>query len=259
MAAECHSQKPFAFFSTRLFCGLKPISVKLHPSIRKLLDSTGKLSDAVLLKLWRNRTKELCKPCWELKYCPYGPLVEDFPLIPPTLAETENHNEYLRECLKTGFVGDGRKIDRQRRRFFEEQLRSFRKADYPDKVPQIIEDASCRVFGHLCPVFFAAEPLTETKDRRRNSRNTPREVMLKVVRRDGQICQLCFEPVRDNEVEFDHIIPFAKGGPSTADNLRLLCYDCNRKKRDSLSEILSENPIEHLFDIRKSARKKKRK
>jgi hypothetical protein len=21
----------------------------------------------------------VCKPCWELKYCPYGPLVEFFP------------------------------------------------------------------------------------------------------------------------------------------------------------------------------------
>ena len=24
----------------------------------------------------------VCKPCWELKYCPYGPLVEFFPLSP---------------------------------------------------------------------------------------------------------------------------------------------------------------------------------
>lgn len=29
---------------------------------------------------WKRRTKHICKPCWELKYCPYGPLVEDFPL-----------------------------------------------------------------------------------------------------------------------------------------------------------------------------------
>jgi hypothetical protein len=29
---------------------------------------------------WKNRVKAVCKPCWELKYCPYGPLVEDFPL-----------------------------------------------------------------------------------------------------------------------------------------------------------------------------------
>jgi hypothetical protein len=32
------------------------------------------------VKEWKERTKHICKPCWELKYCPYGPLVEDFPL-----------------------------------------------------------------------------------------------------------------------------------------------------------------------------------
>jgi 5-methylcytosine-specific restriction endonuclease McrA len=63
--------------------------------------------------------------------------------------------------------------------------------------------------------------------------------MLKVVRRDGQICQACQQPVRDDEVEFDHLIPVARGGPVTADNLRLLCRPCNRAKRDSLSELVS--------------------
>ena len=78
-----------------------------------------------------------------------------------------------------------------------------------------MKEASCRVFGHICPVFFSAEPLTETKNRREHNRFIPRDVMLKVVRRDGQICQECNKPVRDDEVEFDHIIPFSKGGDST--------------------------------------------
>jgi hypothetical protein len=29
---------------------------------------------------WKKRVKAVCKPCWEIKYCPYGPLVEQFPL-----------------------------------------------------------------------------------------------------------------------------------------------------------------------------------
>src|SRR5579864_3675797 len=29
---------------------------------------------------FKKRSKHVCKPCWELKYCPYGPLVEQFPL-----------------------------------------------------------------------------------------------------------------------------------------------------------------------------------
>jgi len=128
-----------------------------------------------------------------------------------------------------------------------------------DKIPQVIADASCKVFGHLCPVFFTAEPLTETREGRRHSRSVPREVMLKVVRRDGQICQKCFEPVADNEVEFDHLIPFSKGGASTIENLRVVHRECNRRKKASLDEILSPNPLEHLRALRAKSWKEVRK
>ncbi|MBK6959397.1 MAG: HNH endonuclease [Nitrosomonas sp.] len=62
--------------------------------------------------------------------------------------------------------------------------------------------------------------------------------MLQVVRRDGHICQSCRINVPDNEIEFDHIIPVSKGGPTTVENLRILCRTCNRKKSDSLKEHL---------------------
>jgi len=29
---------------------------------------------------WGKRVKAVCRPCWEIKYSPYGPLVEEFPL-----------------------------------------------------------------------------------------------------------------------------------------------------------------------------------
>jgi len=98
----------------------------------------------------------------------------------------------------------------------------------------------CNVFGHICPVFFTAEPLTETRAKRRvgRSRYIPRKIMLKVVRRDGQMCQICHRNVPDNELAFDHVIPISKGGPTSVDNLRVLCADCNSKKSDSLGEIL---------------------
>lgn len=122
-------------------------------------------------------------------------------------------------------------------------------------MPKILLEASCRVFGHVCPVFLVAEPLTETKERRNHNRLISRDVMLKVVRRDGQICQKCNKPVFDNEVEFDHIIPFSRGGKSTMENLRLIHKNCNRKKSNSLKEILHPTPIEHLFDLRKKRNK----
>jgi 5-methylcytosine-specific restriction endonuclease McrA len=62
--------------------------------------------------------------------------------------------------------------------------------------------------------------------------------MLKVARRDNHVCQLCYRYVPDNEIEFDHIIPFSKGGATSVENVRLLCRPCNRKKADSLRELL---------------------
>lgn len=103
------------------------------------------------------------------------------------------------------------------------------------------EELSCSVFGHICPVFLCAEPFTETKEGRRIERTIPREVMLKVVRRDGQVCRICHKNVPDDEIEFDHIIPHSLGGPTHVENLRLLCRACNRRKKDSLKEMLAEN------------------
>lgn len=127
---------------------------------------------------WAKRVKAVCKPCWELKYCPYGPLVEEFPLKEET------------------------------------------------------DDQSCRIFGHDCPVFTVAEPLTETKELRRVTRDIPRPVQFRVLKRDNQICAECGKNVLDEDIHFDHIIPWSKGGPTAEHNIRLLCSDCNRKKSD---------------------------
>src|ERR1700722_6922351 len=125
---------------------------------------------------WDRRVKAVCKPCWELKYCPYGPLVEQFPL------QVE-----------------------------------------PD-------ERACRIFGHDCPVFHVAEPLTETRELRNISRSIPRDVQFRVLKRENQICRECGRSVQDEDVEFDHVIPYSKGGSSDESNVRLLCKKCNRKR-----------------------------
>lgn len=142
---------------------------------------------------WEERVKAVCKPCWEIKYCPYGPLVEDSPL----------------------------------------KLES--------------DEQSCRIFGHDCPVFHCAEPFTETKELRRISREIPRVVQFRVLKRENQICSVCGNSVKDENVEFDHIIPWSKGGSSEESNIRLLCSRCNKKRGNKFEdEFLINNAQDHM-------------
>lgn len=50
--------------------------------------------------------------------------------------------------------------------------------------------------------------------------------------RDGYRCCRCGASGRFVQLEIDHIIPIAKGGKSTYDNLQTLCHNCNVEKGD---------------------------
>ncbi len=184
----------------------------------------------------------VCKPCWELRYCPYGPLVEYFPAIfeedPLPLSHVKKSYKSWLAAVKNGDL----KTERGVLQAIEKIL-----CLSPGRWKWIsqfrTDELSCTVFGHICPVFFMAEPFTETKEDRRITRAIPRGVMLKVVRRDGQVCADCRTIVPDDQIEFDHVIPIARGGATTTDNLRILCRTCNRKKSDALAGLLAKPPF----------------
>ena len=107
---------------------------QIHIEIRKRLAYPDHYTDQDILKDWRRRTRTVCKPCWELKYCPFGPLVENFPLLPPILAESEEHHNYLKKCLKTEKLADGTKLEGWRKKYFQKEVRRFRRNKYPEKI-----------------------------------------------------------------------------------------------------------------------------
>ena len=60
----------------------------------------------------------------------------------------------------------------------------------------------------------------------------PDAVKMFVWKRDGGKCVKCGS---QENLEFDHIIPLAMGGSSTARNIQLLCETCNRSKGGNLA------------------------
>jgi len=63
-------------------------------------------------------------------------------------------------------------------------------------------------------------------------RAIPRAVRHAVFERDGGRCTGCGS---DFDLQYDHVIPVALGGGDAADNLQLLCGDCNRRKGTALA------------------------
>lgn len=68
---------------------------------------------------------------------------------------------------------------------------------------------------------------SQSHKNQQNSRVIPKSVQNEVWRRDRGRCVECSS--KDN-IEFDHIIPWSKGGGNTTRNIQLLCQKCNRIK-----------------------------
>lgn len=86
-------------------------------------------------------------------------------------------------------------------------------------------------YGYFPYVLRDLKKVKEYPPEKPSSRYIPSEARIKVWLRDRGKCKRCG---REEDLEFDHIIPVAKGGSNTENNIELLCKSCNRKKSDRI-------------------------
>lgn len=73
-----------------------------------------------------------------------------------------------------------------------------------------------------------------------------------IIARDKSTCHLCGKKCKRDKIHLDHVVPLAKGGTHTADNLRVAHAHCNMLKADL---VLSELPG---YTAKRNARQRKR-
>ena len=101
---------------------------------------------------------------------------------------------------------------------------------------RLIDDADASAIG--LPRPSTGKPLAvpppwydpraaRTGEKRDVARYIPKHVREAVIARDGARCQGCGAT---QELHLDHIVPHAHGGPSTIDNLRVVCASSNLRR-----------------------------
>lgn len=82
-------------------------------------------------------------------------------------------------------------------------------------------------FDRLRKIRAREEDLAATRRER-----IPDDVRAFVWERDEGRCVRCGA---EDDLQFDHVIPVAKGGGAAVDNIQIMCGDCNREKSDSIA------------------------
>lgn len=66
-----------------------------------------------------------------------------------------------------------------------------------------------------------------------------------VLLRDGYACQYCARKLNPSELTIDHVLPRARGGRTSWDNVVTCCRKCNARKGDRLPEEVGMKLLKH--------------
>lgn len=108
--------------------------------------------------------KNAIKPCKFCGFCPYGQLVEEFPVPSLSREAAIKRNEYMIKSLEEGFFDkmNPNHPDYMTKEDVINDIKEFNPEDYLEN-PVPLDKMKCEIFGHHCPVYYHAELFAETE------------------------------------------------------------------------------------------------
>lgn len=90
------------------------------------------------------------------------------------------------------------------------------------------------VFQHKGQTFIEWNEIIVEEEEKPKRKPIKPSLRFEILKRDNYRCQMCGVTAKHGAaLEIDHITPVAKGGANDADNLQVLCRECNAGKSDS--------------------------
>lgn len=172
------------------------------------------------------RVKIKCKTC--------GSVIER------SYSTIKNYNTKCTQCR------ENKKLQEERTR-----LRDALLLVIESKTPKICERCGCTFYSQHPTAKYCSKKCREKRKRNGGIRKRCRRYGVfydsavkaeKVIKRDKGVCQICGKICNQNDKRWgsfgpdfptiDHIVPLARGGTHTWDNVQCVCAICNSYKRD---------------------------
>lgn len=175
--------------------------------------------------------------------------LESFGIVGPNLGSTsreilfkelEDLDNYLKNNigdvkidLQEFYNTHKNEIETLRTEYQKTEIENIRKKERESIKQYLLEKERLRQLNKEIQQELISEGKIKTKDENQELRREqiPKDLMDRVWNRDNGKCVECGS--KEN-LEFDHIIPFSKGGATTYRNLQILCKSCNLEKSNKI-------------------------
>lgn len=147
--------------------------------------------------------------------------------------DIEQGHQALYEALRMQCFATVCDVLREDRGTYLQALQNFRRRMNPAAFAEEMVTAHCgcrldeesyAVLGNLFACFFRKDDVRFTY---------PEGIRKRLAQQQNGKCVICGQPIT-HKSDLDHIIPWIYVGDTMADNLQILCRECNSKKRASL-------------------------